>query len=55
MLRAFVLLTAAAVCGCHFSDQSRWESTVTASTKVHTDGNNPVDAVDLSATLRRNW
>lgn len=55
MLRTLLLLTALSVSGCRFSDESKWESSVNASTRVRTDNNKPVDAVDLSASLRRSW
>lgn len=55
MLRTIIVLTALAVCGCTYSDQSRWESSLTASSRVRVDSEKPVDHVDLSASLRRNW
>ena len=43
------------VCGCKTIDESRWESSVHTSTKVFVDRPNAVEAIEMSASLKREW
>jgi hypothetical protein len=45
----------ATMCGCRCCKESKWESTVNTSTRIYIDRPQTIEAIDVSATLRRQW
>lgn len=41
--------------GCSTLDQSKWESNLQATTKLYTDRPQVIEAIDLSAGVKRSW
>lgn len=54
-MRILMCLVVVTICGCKSLEQSRWESTLHASTKVFVDRPNAVEAIEMSASLKREW
>lgn len=54
-MRSVVFLLAVLVCGCKSLEQSKWESTVNTGTRIYIDRPNAIEAIDFSASLKREW
>lgn len=54
-MRIIALVMLVAMCGCRFCKESKWESTVNTSTRIYIDRPQTIEAIDVSATLRRQW
>ncbi len=54
-MRILMCLVVVTICGCKTIDESRWESSVHTSTKVFVDRPNAVEAIEMSASLKREW
>lgn len=54
-MRVVVCVVVLFVCGCKSLEESRWESSVHTSTKVFVDRPNAIEAIEVSAKLKREW
>ena len=54
-MRIIALIMLFAMCGCRCCKESKWESTVNTSTRIYIDKPQTIEAIDVSATLRRQW
>ena len=54
-MRIVMCMVVLFACGCRSLEQSKWESSVNAGTRIYVDRPNAVEAVDLSASLKRAW